>query len=73
MPDITITLTQAQIARLDEAWAEAGVPLRDSVLKALAKVTKDQIRKVRSSAAAEVYVTDSEAADAAEEAEFGAW
>ena len=73
MPDITITLTQAQVARLTEAWDEPGVPLRQSVLRALAKVTKDEIRRKRTDAAAEAYLAESQADSEAEDIEFDNW
>lgn len=73
MPDVTLTLTQAQIARLDEAWGEQGVPLKDSVLKALARATKQRLREQRIELAANTYQADNEAATVAEDAEFDSW
>ena len=70
MPDITITLTQAQVARLTEAWDEPDVPLRQSVLKALAEATKQKIRRGRQADEAAAYVESDGATTADEDAEF---
>jgi len=73
MPQVTIDLTAQEIARLSEAWSEEGVPLVDSVKKALAQATKLKIRRERQEAEATSYVTTSAATDAVEDAEFDNW
>jgi len=73
MPDITISLTASQVARLNEAWGEDGVPLQTSVLRALAKATKARIRRQQEDAAVLEYTAATVAANTALDAEFDNW
>lgn len=73
MPDVTLSLTDEQVARLREAWEEEGVPLQRSVLKALAGATREKIRDLRRAEAAAEYVATAEADDKALDIEFGEW